>query len=278
MGTPKIAVVGHAEHVTLGAVERVPAPGEIVHMQGARVIAGGGGALAFAQLARGDAEVHFFTAVGSDDAGALVRARLERWPGAFVHAAVRDVPHPRVVVMVDAGGRRTIVVTAEPLQPSGDDALPWATLGGFDAVYFTGSEPRSLSLARAARRLVVTARRRPTLTAAGVAADVVVGSASDPREDAPLEAYEPRPGALVLTDGPRAIRVFSPHLQLVDAPAAVASPRGDYGAGDRFAGALTYFVAAGMVVADAARAAGPYGAAVLGGVDPLEHQAPLARR
>lgn len=275
MSTPKIAVVGHAEHVTLGAVERVPAPGEIVHMQGARVIAGGGGALAFAQLARSDAEVHFFTAVGSDDAGALVRERLERGPRVFVHAAVRDVPHPRVVVMVDAGGRRTIVVTAEPLQPSGDDALPWASLDGFDAVYFTGSEPRSLALARAARRLVVTARRRPTLTAAGVAADVVVGSASDPREDAPLEAYAPRPGALVLTDGPRAIRVFSPQLRLVDAPAPVAAPRGDYGAGDSFAAALTYFVATGADVADAARAAGPYGRAVLAGVDPLEHQARL---
>jgi ribokinase len=58
----------------------------------------------------------------------------------------------------------------------------------------------------------------------------------------------------------------------VDAPPAPARVVGDYGAGDSFAAALTYFVARGLPVEDAARRAGPYGAAVLRGIDPLQTQ------
>jgi ribokinase len=51
---------------------------------------------------------------------------------------------------------------------------------------------------------------------------------------------------------------------------------GDYGAGDSFAAALTFFLAQGLGVEQACLRAGPHGAAVLAGFDPLEHQAPLA--
>lgn len=274
MAAPRIAVVGHVEHVTLGRTEGVPQPGDIVHLLDARFLPGGGGGLAFAQLCRSDAEIHLFTALGHDAAARAVEERIRVAPGrVHVHAAVRAVDHPRVVVVVDAEGRRTIIVTGAPLQPAATDPLPWSILAGCDAVYFTGADPESLRLARAARRLVVTARRSAALRTAAIAPDVVIGSASDPRENAPLDAYDPCPGALVLTDGPRPVRVLRPGgAALVDAPPAPARVLGEYGAGDSFAGALTYYLAHGLPIEEACRRAGPHGAAVLRGIDPLETQ------
>jgi len=307
MQPARIGVVGHVEHVCLGRVAALPAPGDIVHLEATRALAGGGGALAFAQLCRSSAEVHFFTAVGDDDAGREVEAwlgalgagNLESEPqrgeprsmagpsrrrgvamNCHVHVARRRASHPRVVVLVDAEGRRTILVTSPPLQPSGDDALPWERLADLDAVYFTGSDPESLRLARRARRLVVTARRAACLSDAGVAADVIVGSATDPRENEPIHTYLPAPRALVLTDGPRAMVVSraaavaggAPILSHVDPPPAVSRVRCDYGAGDSFAAALTFFVAHGLSVEEACRRAGPHGAAVLLGEEPLSAQ------
>jgi ribokinase len=273
--TAHIAVVGHVEHVTLGRAVGALAVGDIVHLHDVRVLPGGGGGIAFAQLCRSDAEVHLFTALGGGEAGRAVAERLAELPGrVHVHAAARAEEHPRVVVVVGPDGRRTVVVTGGPLQPAAADALPWSLLAGCDAAYFTGADPGTLRAARAARCLVVTARRRPVLRETGVAADVVVGSAADPRENAGLDAYDPAPGALVLTDGPRAVRVLrgGGAAAEVEPPPAVARVVGDYGAGDSFAGALTFFVACGLPVEEACRLAGAYGAAVLGGIDPLEGQ------
>jgi ribokinase len=276
-GAPRLAVVGHVEHVTLGQMSGAIAPGDIVHLQGPRFLAAGGGGIAFAQLCKSDAELHFFTAVGDDEAGRAVEAKIGAVPAqVHIHAARRAAPHPRVVVLIDDEGRRTIVVTAPPLQPAASDALPWSLLADCDAVYFTGSDPGSLRLARAARRLVVTARRGEALKSAGVAAEVIVGSVNDPRENAPIEGYDPAPGALVLTDGPRPVRVLRPGSSaLVEAPASPARVLGDYGAGDSFAAAFTFFLAHGLSVEEACRRAGPYGAAVLGGIDPFEGQRAL---
>ncbi len=277
MRAPRIAVIGHVEHVILGRSDGLLAPGDIVHLRDARFLPGGGGGVAFAQLCRSDAEIHLFTALGSDEAGRAVEARLRAAPAhVHLHAAARAVDHPRVVVVVDADGRRTVIVAADPLQPAATDPLPWSILGDCDAVYFTGADPGSLRLARAARRLVVTARRREALRAAAVASDVVIGSLADPRENALLDAYAPAPGALVLTDGPRPVHVVRREgVTLVDAPPSPARVAGDYGAGDSFAGAFTYFLAHGLPVEEACRRAGPYGAAVLRGIDPLETQIDL---
>jgi ribokinase len=273
----RIAVVGHVEHVTLGRVEGAIAPGDVVHLVEPRFVPAGGGGIAFAQLCRSDAEVLLFTAVGRDDAGRAVAERIAASPAlVHVHAAVRDVDHPRVVVVIDGAGRRTIVVTGDPLQPRADDALPWREIASCDAAYFTGNDPGSLRLARAAARLVVAARREAAIRASSVVADVVVGSVADPRENRPFDAYEPAPGALVLTDGPRPVRIVRPGgVTFVDAPPSPDRVAGDYGAGDSFAAALTYFVAHGLPLEEACRRAGPFGTAVLHGIDPLETQATL---
>jgi ribokinase len=274
----RIAVIGHVEHVTLGRIDGVLETGNVAHLIDVRVIAAGGGGIAFAQLCRSDAEVHLFTAVGNDAAGRDVEARIRAHPArVHPHAAAHSFEHPRVVVVVDREGRRTILVTREPLHPDATDPLPWAILADCDAAYFTGTEAGSLRQARRARRLVVSARRHPALLAAGISPDVVVGSVVDPRENRAFQAYSPAPGALVLTDGPRPIRVIRPGGEtFVDAPSGPAVVAGDYGAGDSFAAALTFFLAHGLSVEDACRRAGPFGAAVLGGIDPLQVQATLA--
>lgn len=276
MSKLRIAVIGHVEHVTLGRVAAVPAPGEIVHLEGPRWIPGGGGGVAFYQLLRGAAEIHLFTAIGEDEAGAAVEGRL-RETSAHLHLARREAPHTRDLVLVDPDGERTIVVVGQPLHPTAADDLPWGRLADMDAVYFTAEDPETLRRARAARRLVVTARRRACIDAARVNVDVLLGSRSDPRENAPRSAYDPAPGALVLTEGERGGTVDDgrPEPARFDAPRHVDASGGSYGAGDSFAGAFTYFLASGDAPLEAAQRAAAYGAAALAALETLPAQKQL---
>ncbi|HEY2385385.1 MAG TPA: PfkB family carbohydrate kinase [Candidatus Binatia bacterium] len=272
----RIAVVGHVEHVTAGSVAALPAPGEIVHLDEPQWFPGGGGGVTFHQLLRSPAEVHLFTALGGDDAGSAVAARLAATRG-VIHAVRRAEPHTRDLVLLTHGGERTIVVIGRPLQPRFADPLPWDVLAGCDAVFFTGQDADVLRAARAARLLVVTARRRPVLVRSGVRADLVVGSASDPLEAGTLADYPVPPDALVMTDGGAGGRIETAGgIETFPAASAPVVQRGSYGAGDSFVGALTWFAACGLSFADACRRAAPYGAAVLAAPTPLEHQLALA--
>src|SRR5205814_2125839 len=188
--------------ITLGRVDALPRAGDITHLREPRVLAGGGGGIAFAQLAKSSAELHLFTALGHDDAAHVVERAITT-TGATIHAARRAEPHTRDVVMISPDGERTIVVVGEPLHPRAGDDLPWRLLGECDAVYFTAQDPELLVRARAAKLLVVAARRRPSLDAARVIADAVVGSIADPREIATRADFAVPPAALVMTDGPR---------------------------------------------------------------------------
>ena len=274
----RIGVIGHVEHITLGRVAALPRAGDIVHVQEPRVIAGGGGGIAFFQLARGPVELHLFTALGDDDGAGFVERAIAAAP-AVVHAVRRAAPHTRDVVMIGPDGERTILVVGEPLHPRASDPLPWELLAELDAVYFTAQDPALLARARRARVLVVAARRRECIAAAGLEAeieiDAIVGSHADPRERAARADYAVPPAALVLTEGARGGTV-----ETAGGLARFASPRtdvtgGTYGAGDSFAGALTYYLAAGLDAAEAAARAAHHGAAVVGSLDPLAAQLPL---
>jgi ribokinase len=271
-------VVGHVEHITIGRVPAVPRPGEIVHVEAPRWFPGGGGGVAFHQLARSDAEVHLFTALGDDEAGDRVAAEIAR-AGGRIHVARRAAPHTRCVAMIDPAGERTILVLGEPLQPRADDPLPWDLLARCDAVYFTADDPAVLRAARMARVLVATARRRPTIAAAAVPLDAVIGSAADAREISTLADYPVAPDALVLTEGARGGRIESAagSARFAAPPAPPRAPGGAYGAGDSFAAAVTWFLAAGLPILAACERAAPHGAAVLAGLDPRETQRPLVR-
>ncbi len=246
-----------------------------MHLDDARWIAGGGGGIAFHQLAKSDGEIHFFTALGNDEAAAAIAARLEA-TGAQIHAARRREPQTRDIVLVTPNGERTIIVMGQPLHPTRDDALPWDILRHFDAVYFTAQDPRILQGARAARVLVVTARRAEALRKSGVHVDVVVGSKNDPREAGTLANYRVPPKALVMTDGANGGSVLTADgVSQFESVKRTAATAGVYGAGDSFAGALTWFLACGLPVDQACAEASVYGAAVLDDIDPLIGQRPI---
>jgi ribokinase len=274
MNPRRLAVVGHVEWVEMGVVAAFPRPGDIVHLDQPVAFPGGGGGVAFAQLTRSPAEVHLFTAFGSDDTGRTA-AQVISAHGP-VHAVRREAPHPRAVVLVTPDGERTIFVVGAPLHATRADPIPWDLLAACDGVYFTGEDVGALQAARAARVLVVTARRRAALVASGVRADVVVGSAHDPREASTLADYPVPPGALVLTEGARGGRVeTAAGVARFAAPPPPPMTGAAYGAGDSFAAALTWYLAAGLDVEAACARAGPHGAAVLRGLDPRAHQLPL---
>lgn len=271
----RLAVVGHVEVVTIGRVPALPAAGEIAYLEDPVTLAGGGGGVAFHQLASSEAEAHFFTALGDDAVGDGARAELEA--RGRLHAARRRGPHTRGIAMIDPSGERTIVIVGEPQHPRLEDPLPWETLAGMDGVYFTGQDPATIRAARAARKLVVTARRRAALVTSGVQADVVVGSARDVREASTLADYPVRPAALVMTEGSAGGRIETEGGTLrFEAAPAPARGGGAYGAGDTFAAALTFYVAAGLSVPDACARAAFHGASVLRGMDPRANHLRLA--
>jgi ribokinase len=271
----RLAVIGHVQHVTMGSVPALPAAGDIVHLEAPHWFPGGGGGVAFFQLAQSAAELHLFTALGDDGLGDAVLARTIA-TGAQVHAVRRPQPHARDVTLLTPDGERTIIVVDEPLHPRADDPLPWDVLARCDAVFYTAYDPALIQRARAARLLVVTARRRASLIEAGVGADVVVGSGSDPRERGRRCDYPIPPGALVMTAGPRGGTVEQDDGEHhFDAAVPPAPPRSTYGAGDTFAAALTWFCATGLTPLEACRRAAVHAAAVLAGPTPLISQRPL---
>ncbi len=268
----RLAVVGHVEHVQIAEVSALPRSGEILHLDAPRHFAGGGGAMAFRQLVRSDAaEVHFLTAVGHDEAGREVEAQLSALAG-HLHAAVRAQPHARALVLVPPAGDRTIVVIGRPLHPDARDPLPYHLLAGCDGVYFSAEDPELLRAARAAKVLVATARRRAALLGAGIAPDVIVGSISDALERSSLADYSPAPRAVVMTDGERGGTIETSTGLVRFEPTVIRSPGPSYGAGDSFAAALTYFLAAGDPVHEAAKRASAFGAALIGAHMPPDAQ------
>jgi len=269
-----LGVIGHVEHITLGRVAALPGPGDIAHLRDLRTFAGGGGGVTFFQLVRSSAQVHLFTALGDDEAARFVEQAIGATP-ARIHAGRRAQAHTRDVVMIGPDGDRTIIVIGEPLHPRADDPLPWDTLDQLDGVYFTAQDPVLLARARGARVVVATARRRECIAAAGVVLDVVLGSMLDPRERSTLADYAVPPKAVIMTEGARGGTVeTAAGVTRFTAPAVEASG-GAYGAGDSFAGALTYYLAAGLAPLAAAERAAHHGAAVVSGLDPLTAQLAL---
>ena len=271
----RLGVIGHVEHITLGRVLALPGPGDIVHLRELLTLAGGGAGVPFFQLVRSSAELHLFTALGDDEAARFVEQALGE-TRAQIHAARRAEPHTRCIVMIGPDGDRAILVVGEPLHPRAGDALPWPVLDTLDGAYFTAQDPALLQRARGVRVLVVTARRRACIAAARIAVDAVVGSTSDRGERCRLADFAIPPRALILTEGARGgIIETAEGIVRFAAPAAHATAGGTYGAGDSFAAALTYYLAAGLPALAAAERAAHHGAAVLASLDPLTSQLAL---
>src|SRR5207244_3716584 len=121
----RVAVAGHVEWIEFARVERVPAPGEIVHALETWEEPAGGGAVAAVQLARLAGSCSLFTALGADELGRRSRAELTRY-GVEARAIPEPEPTRRAFTFVDGTGERTITVLGEKLRPRGGDSrLPW---------------------------------------------------------------------------------------------------------------------------------------------------------
>ena len=261
----RVAVVGHVEWAEFARIERMPRAGEIVHALERWEGAGGGGAVAAVELARLAGEALFFTALGDDALGHRAAAELGA-RGVQVHAAFRPEPQRRVFVHVDAAGERTITVIGPRVAPRRDDALQWQQLERCDAVYFTAGDAGALGAARAARVLAATPRALATLGEAQLRLDLLVGSARDAGERVHAGALTPPPALLVQTEGPAGGRFVraSGAMGRFDAAAPPTPIVDTYGAGDCFAAALTYALAARDPLDRALSFAALRGAAALG--------------
>lgn len=269
----RLAVVGHVEWVTFMQVEQLPHAGEIVHAVEWWEEPGGGGAGAAVQLAKLAGEADFFTALGDDEVAGRARTMLEGH-GVRMHVATRPEPTRRAITHVDETGERTITVLGTRLEPADSDDLPWERLASADAVYFTAGDAGALRRARRARTVTATSRVLPFLQQANVPLDALVGSSADPAELYNAGELCPEPGLVVRTGGERGgaftMAGEAPHPYPSVPPPGPVVDR--YGAGDSFAGGLTYGVAMGWetekVVAFAARC----GAHAVTGRGPYEGQ------
>ena len=175
-------------------------------------------------------------------------------------------------------GERTITVIGERLEPRGSDLLDWDALAKTDAVYFTAGDPDALRAARRARILVGTSRVLGSFKGSGVQLDALVGSADDDSESYEDGDLDPPPHLSVRTEGSAGGSFQQPggEVQRYDA-APVPGPVIDrYGAGDSFAAALAYGLAAGMDSRSAIELAARCAAHVLTGSGPYEGQTSIA--
>jgi ribokinase len=259
----RAAVVGHVEWMEFVAVEHVPRAGEIVAASESWQEAGGGGAVAAAQLLRLADTVLFFTALGEDELGRRSKAELEK-RGIEVHAAFVDAPQRRGITYVDDGGERTITTIGPKLHPRGhDDSFPWRELARCDAVYFCAGDADALVNARRARVLVATARELATLRTASFELDAVVASGKDENELYRPGDIDPPPRLSVTTSG--ALGGWAQPGGPFSAAPLPDNPGDAYGAGDCFAAGLAFALGAGLADAEALAFAARCGAGAMAG-------------
>ncbi|MCP9858928.1 MULTISPECIES: PfkB family carbohydrate kinase [unclassified Cyanobium] len=272
-----LAVVGHVEMVSFIGVAQLPVAGEILHADDFCELPAGGGAVVAVQMARLTGQrLPFFTALGNDAIGRRAAEELEGL-GLELHIAWREAPTRRGITFIDAGGERTITVIGERLRPNGADGLPWQRLAGADGVFVTATDADGLRLARRARVLAATPRvRLPTLNAAGVSLDALIGSATDPGETYSPGDLDPAPRLRIGTEAERG-GVLDPGGRYAAVPRQ--GPVLDaYGAGDSFAAGVTTALAAGWGLQQAISLGAHCGVACLDGRGPYASQLRLRRR
>jgi ribokinase len=242
----KVAVVGHVEACAFARVDHVPAAGEIVEAEEGWEEAAGGGAVAAVQLARLAGECLLLTALADDPFGRAAKRDLED-RGLRVEAAWRRATQRRAFVHLDRG---------------------------CDAVYLTAGDRGAAVAAREATQMVATIRARKALAESGVELDVLVASADDRGERYSGGMIEPPPRAVVLTSGAEGgiVEEADGGVSRWSAPPLPGPLVDTYGAGDTFAGGLTFGLARGLPIGEAVELAARCGAACVTGRGPYEGQ------
>jgi ribokinase len=247
----RIAVVGHVEWVDFVPVDRFPTPGEILHARGAFARAAGGGGVVAVVLAEMGAEVDFYCALGRDALGRAAADQLAQ-RGVGAHIAWRDEPTRRALTLLDGNNERTIITMGDRLQPLAEDALDWDRLCGADGVFMTAGDTGAMEHARRARVLVVSPRARSALEHEGPLIDALVYSSRDPGEREWARRVDHRVQLHVATDGARGGSWWGQSQGRWSAVPPPGEPRDAYGCGDSFAAGLTFALASGSSVEDAA--------------------------
>ncbi len=258
----RVAVVGHVEWVEFVRVERFPAPDSVTHAYDAFTRAGGGGVVAAVVLAELGAEVDFFCALGCDANGEAAAAELAR-RGVNVHAAWREQSTRRVITLLAPRGERTIVTIGDRLEPVGSDELGWERLVDAAGVYLTAGDGAAVARARRAPVLVATPRAREALEVHDALLDALVFSATDEDERRWARRLEPHTRLMVQTEGARGGGWWGDSEGRWPAVSPPGPPEDDYGCGDSFAAGLTFGLACGLPVGDAAAIGAQRGALAL---------------
>jgi ribokinase len=267
----RFAVVGHVEWVEFGRFTHVPEPGEIIDASEWFSEAAGSAAVVAVQLAKLSGDVDFFTALGADERGRRAKQRLEEL-GVRVHAAPREAMQRWAFVHLTDDGERTISVLGERHAPAGGDDLPWERLDSADACFVSGGDNAAMRQARRAKLLVATPRAVESL--AGVKLDALVGSGKDRLEQVDPDTLDPPPELVITTAGKeggtwQAGEQRDGRFKAAELPGPLVD---EYGAGDTFAGGVTYALGAGYEIDDALVFAARAGAANLTGRGPYAGQ------
>jgi ribokinase len=269
----RVAVVGHCEWAEFAVVERLPRPGEIIQATETWSEAAGGGAVAAVQIAKLAGECLFLTATGDDDLGDRVLPDLER-QGVTVRAGRRQSPQRKAFVYLDGDGERTITTLGPRLSPQGTDRLGWDSMGEVDAVYVTAGDLEAVRAAGRARHVVATVRAAESLFRSGIRIDALVASRNDPGERVEIGDFDAPPLAVVRTDGGRGGAIERADGEITRWSAVSPPTRVDsYGAGDSFAGGITYGLALGLPLPEAVSLGAFCGARNITGRGPYSGQA-----
>jgi ribokinase len=247
----RLAVVGHIEWVEFIPVGRLPDPGQVVHADGVFARAAGGGGVVASVFAELGAQVDFYTALGNDAYGRSAAEQL-RERGVEMHIAWREQPTRRAFTLLDAIGERTIVTIGDRLDPLAADDLGWDQLDGVAGVYLTAGDHEALLAARKANVLVASPRARHALSGDGPSLDGLVFSASDRDEAHWAERARDRARLMVVSEGAAGGRWWGEAEGRWEAAEPPGPPVDSYGCGDSFAAGLTFGLASGMSIEEAA--------------------------
>ena len=260
----RVAVIGHVEWVEFLTLDALPAAGQVVHAHDSFTRAAGGGGVAEVVLAELGAQVDFFCALGDDDTGRAAAAQLEQRGVTPRIAWRRKQPTRRALGLLIEGGDRAVVTIGHRLEPDGEDGLPWERLAAADGVFVTAGDAPALDRARAAQVVVATPRAREAFAdPAGPRVDALVFSAGDHDEAAWAGELAPRSRLLVATEGAVGGRWWGESEGRWEAVAPDGPIRDSFGCGDSFAAALTFGLAQGLSVAQAAALGARCGARAL---------------
>ncbi len=277
--TPTIAVVGACNIDLISYVPRMPALGETLHGTRFQMGFGGKGANQAVMAAKLGAAVTMISKVGRDTFGENTVKNFERLGISTRHVHVTDQAFSGVApIAVDTEGRNSIIIvtgandllTAEEVEAAREE------IAASDALVCQLEVPLAVSLAalRLARQEGVRTIFNPAPARAELPpefyalSDILCPNESETElltglpvsslaesERAALELLRRGAGAVILTLGGRGSMVVTPH-SAEHVPVQKVRAVDTTGAGDAYVGSLAYFLAAGLMLTEAARKAG----------------------